>query len=375
MTTPALIPPLLLGTATFTTKYSTDPLNLPSTAIVRRAIELGITGFDTSPYYDTAEELLGTALALDSPDPPCSRHELFLQTKVGRNGNTDFDYSPEWVRKSIDRSLTRLRTSRLDMVYCHDVEFVKAEEVLTAVTELRRIRDETGKLKYVGISGYPVPVLCDLADMILEKTGEPLDSVMSYANFTLQNTTLLSKGLHRFEAAGVKYLSNASLLGMGLLRGDGVPVGAQGDFHPSSSTLRDSCRKASEYCKARGQKLENIALWYGMDRWLKQGSVLGTTVAPLLPLVDKSGPDSSSRISRWSSKAGINVLGCSSIQELEESLELWSQILQDKDTGELDGSSLDLPRMVTIKQANTLAAEIEAIFSSDGCLDETWKSP
>ena len=53
---------------------------------------------------------------------------------------------------------------------------VSAAEVLEAVRELRRIRDEARTVKYVGISGYPVDVLCDLAEMVLRETGQPLDA-------------------------------------------------------------------------------------------------------------------------------------------------------------------------------------------------------
>lgn len=47
-------------------------------------------------------------------------------TKCGRYGlhRTDFDYSPETIRKSVARSLERLNTDYLDAVYLHDVEFI-----------------------------------------------------------------------------------------------------------------------------------------------------------------------------------------------------------------------------------------------------------
>ena len=113
-------------------------------------------------------------------------------TKVGRYGvlQSDFDYSPETIRKSVERSLERLHTTYLDTVYVHDVEFVctpvgliapakpeqiladqeKAaeyglspgqegkiwgegdEKVLAAVAELRKLQEE-GKIKHIGISG------------------------------------------------------------------------------------------------------------------------------------------------------------------------------------------------------------------------------
>src|SRR2546423_2080613 len=234
-------PPLICGTATFNSQYNLDPYKLPTTAIVHRALSLGIRAFDTSTYYGPAEDLLGQALDTDFVHNNFLRENYFLLTKIGRIGSSEFDYSPEWIRYSIQRSLERLKTTYLDVVYCHDVEFVSAKEVLIAVRELRRIRDEAGTIRYIGISGYPVPVLCELADLILKETGEPLDVVMSYANFTLQNTTLSSRGVPRLRAAHVDVVLNASPLGMGLLRQNGVPVGGQGDFHPAERGLRQAC--------------------------------------------------------------------------------------------------------------------------------------
>lgn len=84
----------------------------------------GIRAFDTSPYYDNSEIVLGTALkALENEFP---RGTYKLLTKVGRYGPgaTDFDYTPTTIRCSVRRSLQRLHTQYLDVVYLHDVEFV-----------------------------------------------------------------------------------------------------------------------------------------------------------------------------------------------------------------------------------------------------------
>lgn len=90
----------------------------------------GIRAFDTSPYYDNSEIVLGTALkALENEFP---RDTYRLLTKVGRYGPspgtdpsaTDFDYSPSTIRRSVHRSLQRLHTHYLDVVYLHDIEFV-----------------------------------------------------------------------------------------------------------------------------------------------------------------------------------------------------------------------------------------------------------
>ncbi|KAF2791526.1 Aldo/keto reductase, partial [Melanomma pulvis-pyrius CBS 109.77] len=185
----SILPPLIFGTATFNHQYNSDPFSLDTTGLVTSALTHGIRAFDTSPYYGPSEQLLGEALATPFVRQTFPRDSYLLLTKVGRIQADEFDYSKEWVRESVARSLERLHTDYLDLVYCHDVEFVTPAEVLEAVKELRRIRDDEGKIRYIGISGYPLDVLGAMSEMILRETGEGLDAVQSYANFTLQNET------------------------------------------------------------------------------------------------------------------------------------------------------------------------------------------
>ena len=322
-----VLPPLICGTATFTSKYNTDPYALSTTDIIHRSLALGLRAFDTSPYYGPAEDLIGTALDTPFVQQKFTRQDYFLLTKVGRIGNSEFDYSPFWVRQSVKNSLKRLRSDYLDVVYCHDVEFVTPEQVLTAVIELRNIRDELGIVKYIGISGYPVETLCELAELILAKTGEPLDTVMSYANFTLQNTRLGSVALPRLKAAGVSVVPNGSILGMGLLRQVGVPIGAQGDFHPSPQDLRAVIKDASDWCDSQGQRIETIALRWGLETWLREGKSVGSKGDPSCGL---------SRLAAEadSQKLGVSVIGVSKVDELEETILMWRDILDGLEYGE-----------------------------------------
>ncbi|TVY27335.1 D-arabinose 1-dehydrogenase [Lachnellula hyalina] len=296
------LPPLICGTATFNIQYNTNISSIPTNAIVRRALDLGVRAFDTSPYYGPSESLLGAALHACSARYPRSTYHIL--TKVGRIGGSEFDYSAEWVRYSVKRSLQRLGTRYLDVVYCHDVEFVTPAEVLAAVQELRRIRDEEGTIKYVGISGYPVQLLCELAELVLRETGEPLDAVMSYANFTLQNSTLLSGGIERLKRAGVSVVPNASPLGMGLLRSAGVPVGGKGDFHPAPGELRARVMQAAKFVELRGDKLEVVAIRWALERWARDAATVGGVGA-----------------------IGISVMGVSNLEELEETMRVWNSVL------------------------------------------------
>lgn len=347
------LPPLILGTATFNSQYNPDPYALPTTAIVHHALACGVRAFDTSPYYGPAEILLGRALSTSFVRDNYPRDSYRLLTKVGRIGASSFDYSPPWIRSSVQRSLTRLNTPYLDVVYCHDVEFVTPQEVLAAVRELRRIRDAEGTVHYVGISGYPVHVLCSLAEMILRETGEPLDIVMSYANFTLQNTLLATQGLPRLLSAGVDVIPNASPLGMGLLRRQGVPIGSMGDFHPAPDGLRKAIHDASLWTDEQGEKLEVVAIQYALEKWMQEGSSAGSLCSPLaLPTNSDKSTDISDSAdqNRNSRKLGISVMGVSNLEELNESLRVYRSILNGLEIPALD-TSLSPPRKGTSEKA------------------------
>ncbi|KAK4100081.1 Aldo/keto reductase [Parathielavia hyrcaniae] len=336
----AVLPPLILGTATFNHQYVADPHSMPYRDIVARALSLGVNAFDTSPYYGPSESLLGTALdALMNPaNPPddeaphpLGRSSIFIVTKAGRIASTEFDYSPAWVRYSVLRSLQRLRTPYLDLVYMHDVEFVSPPIVLAAVRELRRLRDEEAIIRYVGISGFPPDVLCAVADMILSETGEPLDAVMSYGHFTVQNRRLglpwvdgesekdaEGSPLARLKTAGVDVVLNASMLGMGLLTSRGIPVSGDDSplvrWHPSPPELRVACKKLADVAAAAGDHLESVAIRWSLAEWARVGAAAGLGVDISVP---GTGP----------TKVGASVCGVSSTAELEETVAEWRGVL------------------------------------------------
>ena len=364
----AHLPPLVMGTATFNTQFNHDPLLLPTTELVHRALASGVCAFDTSPYYGPAEKILGHALATDYVRSNHPRESYRILTKVGREGGAAFDYSPEWVRLSIQRSLQRLHTDYLDVVYCHDVEFVSPAEVLGAVKELRRIRDEENNtIRYVGISGYPVDVLCDLAEMVLRETGEPLDVVMSYANFTLQNTRLLTQGLPRLVAAGVDVVPNASPLGMGLLRRQGVPIGGQGDFHPSPAGLRNAILRADQWAETQGERIEVVAIRFALESWLRDATKVGASgPPPLVPSAGTTDAVSNNGEGRVHERLGVSVMGVSNVDELNETLRVWHSILDGLDNRQ-DDYGFDATTTSTTSQAKP------ALTPSDDLItDRAW---
>ena len=313
-----VLPPLILGTATFNTQYHPDPTHMPYTEIVRRALNHGIAAFDTSPYYGPSETLLGDALRTLSHER--QRDQYFLVTKAGRVASSEFDYSPSWIRYSVCRSLERLGTHYLDLVYAHDVEFVSPQEVLAAVKELRRLRSK-GMIRYVGISGYPVEVLASLAEMVFRETGEPLDAVLSYSHFCIQNNSLGQEDLlERFQDAGVGCLLNASMLSMGLLTTRGVDNAQMASWHPAPPALRRACNDMALIAKDNGEHLEEVAIRWALENWARVGARLGTSA--------HVKQRQSSGCAAVHSRLGVSVMGVSAVEELEETWKLWKDVVE-----------------------------------------------
>ena len=117
-------------------------------ALIRDAVERGVTFFDTAQVYGpfTNEELVGEAL-----EPV--RDQVVIATKFGFELSTGqsrgVDSRPDTVRRSVDASLRRLRTDRIDLLYQHRVDpNVPIEDVAGTVKELI----EHGKVKHFGLS-------------------------------------------------------------------------------------------------------------------------------------------------------------------------------------------------------------------------------
>ncbi|KAK7934525.1 L-galactose dehydrogenase [Apiospora marii] len=371
----SVLPPLLLGTATFNYQYVSDPHNpevLPALSIVTRTLELGIGAFDTSPYYGPSETILGDALTHPSNAARYPRDSYFLVTKAGRIGPREFDYSPEWIRYSVYRSLERLgggkgsTCSHLDLVYLHDAEFVTPAEVLAAVAELRRLRDEEGLIRYIGISGYPVDTLCDLAALVKSQTGEPLDAVLSYGHYTLQNTTLGHPRIHqRFEEeAGVDVVLNASMLGMGLLTTRGADAGPMAAWHPSPEGLRKAVRSLVDLARAADEKLEVVAIRWAMDNWAREGASKGGS-SPWLPK---------------GTRAGVSVMGVATVAELEETYRVFRSVIEgytDPDkVSSADQKELAQAHDWSLERRDKVQGLVERMWDALGeWKDYSWSSP
>jgi aryl-alcohol dehydrogenase-like predicted oxidoreductase len=112
----------------------------------------GINLLDTAPAYGIAEERLGSLLGT-------RRNEFVIVTKTGEefaNGESTYDFSAEHTRLSVERSLKRLKTNRLDCVLVHcprnDFEVLSNSQVLV---ELQKLKDR-GDIRSFGASTYTI---------------------------------------------------------------------------------------------------------------------------------------------------------------------------------------------------------------------------
>ncbi|KAJ4379859.1 hypothetical protein N0V86_005043 [Didymella sp. IMI 355093] len=254
-----------MGGAGFSYQLVNDPSKAPAAEILETAFEFGVRTIDTSPYYDPSELILGAALSHPRITQKYRREDYTLMTKVGRIAADHFDYSPQWIRSSVERSLQRLKTTYLDVVFCHDVEFVSEAEAVKAVGTLFELVRE-GSIRYAGISGYDLDVLARVATVVLRTYEKPVDVVQTWAQLTLQNTRLETHGLPLLKAAGVKVVCASSPLAVGLLSSKGVPVGGLGDWHPAPEGLRLQARQAARLIESRDDSTAALALRFAIRK-------------------------------------------------------------------------------------------------------------
>ena len=334
---PDRLPPLILGGAGFSYQQHPAPESLPVVKIVKRGFDLGMRCIDTSPYYEPSESLLGEALASPIIRSAYSREDYVLMTKVGRISVDKFDYSPEWIRFSVARSLQRLNTDYLDVVFVHDVEFMPLLTSLSAIATLVAISEEQpGVVRNIGISSYSLSTLAKLARVARDHLPRPLDVVQVWAHLNLQNSTLATdsqNGLVAFREAGVKCVFSSSPLATGLLRDDGVPIGALGDWHPAPPGLREACFLASRWIRTvsdertgKNKDFASLALRYAvakawhLERELGQGKLALRTVVGVSSIEDLEANINAARMI-LKPLAGTERAGIASTDEVNEETE------------------------------------------------------
>jgi aryl-alcohol dehydrogenase-like predicted oxidoreductase len=215
---------------------------------VRVALDGGMNLIDTSPYYGRgqSEILLGHALQ----DVP--RESYYLCSKLGRYAPAHFDFSARRVVESIDISLERMRVDYLDIILCHDVEFVDLSQIVNETLPAVRQIQQQGKVRFVGISGYPMKIFREILRQC------ELDVILSYNHYTLQNTMLAD--LVEFLKDRQVGIMNAAPFSARLLTNAPLPA-----WHKAASEVREVCRQAAAHCQKAGVDIARLALQFSIN--------------------------------------------------------------------------------------------------------------
>ncbi|MDA1015666.1 MAG: aldo/keto reductase [Planctomycetota bacterium] len=214
---------------------------------VHVALDCGMTFIDTSPFYGRgmSEVMLGIALR-DIP-----RDRYLLGSKLGRYDAAHFDFSAKRVEESVDVSLHRMGVDHLDIILCHDIEFVEMSQIVDeTLPALRRIQEQ-GKVRFVGISGYPMHIF----RYVLDRTD--LDVVLSYNHYTLQNT--MFGDLVPYLKDKQVGIMNAAPFSARLLTNAPLPP-----WHRATDEVRSICRQASQHCEQHGVDIAQVALQFSI---------------------------------------------------------------------------------------------------------------
>lgn len=208
--------------------------------VIRRAVDLGITFFDTAQVYGpfVNEELVGKALA------PV-RDRVAIATKFGFDfegtRESGLNSTPEYIRKTVDASLQRLGVEKIDLLYQHRVDpDVPIEDVAGTVKELV----EAGKVGHFGLSEAGV------ATIRRAHAVQPVAALQS--EYSLWWREPEAEILPTLEELGIG-LVPFSPLGKGLLTGtvDGSTSFSEGD-------VRASLPRYSEQSRAAGVQLVDL---------------------------------------------------------------------------------------------------------------------
>lgn len=255
-----------LGTAPLGNLFTAIPDD-DALATVRAAWEHGVRFFDTAPQYGhgLAETRLGEVLA------ELPRDEFVLASKVGRLlRHTDgarpstifrdvpevdpvFDFSRDGVLRSLEESLQRLRTDRLDVVHVHDPDDHEAEALASAFPTLIELRDQ-GVIRQVGCGMNQAAMLGRFVERV------DLDCVLVAGRYSLLDRSGAAL-LDRCRARGVDVILGG-VFNSGLLARP--EVDATFDYATASPSLVAQARSMQTVCESFGVTLPEAAVQFAL---------------------------------------------------------------------------------------------------------------
>jgi L-glyceraldehyde 3-phosphate reductase len=295
-----------------------------SRAILRRAVDLGVTHIDLAnnygPPYGSAEETFGRALR-DDLRP--YRDELVISTKAGYDmwpGPYGEWGSRKYLLASLDQSLKRMGLEYVDIFYSHrfDPE-TPLEETMGALDSAVR----QGKALYAGISSYS-PERTREAYEILEALGTPL--LIHQPSYSMLNRWIEPELLDTLGGLGVGCIG-FSPLAQGMLTSkylDGIPESSRAAENSSLSPdlitdeARAKIRALNEIAERRGQSLAQMAIAWTLRDPRMTSTLIG--VSSVAQLEDSLGAlrnaelsqEELAEIDRYATDGDINLWARSS---------------------------------------------------------------
>ena len=243
-----------------------------ATAAVTEAWDQGIRYFDTAPHYGLglSERRLGEVLA-DRP-----REEFLLSTKVGRlirsaQRPQDFDnegyavsgdrvrvrdYSGDGIRRSLEESLERLGTDRIDIVYIHDPDDFWREAIDGAVPVLNHLRNEG----VIGAWGAGMNQTEMLTRFVCETD---IDLVMQAGRYTLLEQGGREELIPECERHGVGII-NVGVFNSGILANENPLTQAKYNYEEAPVQIVKKAQKLSVLAAAHGTSLPAAALAFSL---------------------------------------------------------------------------------------------------------------
>ncbi|WP_354012189.1 aldo/keto reductase [Dyella japonica] len=243
---------------------------------IAHAWRQGIRHVDTAPYYGygLSEARIGEALE------GIERSSYTLSTKVGRLIDVDvdradrsdgfavdgrrahFNYTRDGILRSLDSSLRRLRTDRIDLLLLHDIGAlthgsrhpqVLAQALDEALPTMAELRGQ-GVVGAIGLGVNEEAVCLDVMDRF------PLDAIMLAGRYTLFEQAHSRSVMARAQADGVSVLI-AGPYNSGLLGADAGP-GDTYDYAPASPAIKARAQQFYDACARAGASVGAAALQF-----------------------------------------------------------------------------------------------------------------
>uniref|UniRef100_A0A0K0DNV8 Aldo_ket_red domain-containing protein n=1 Tax=Angiostrongylus cantonensis TaxID=6313 RepID=A0A0K0DNV8_ANGCA len=221
------------------------------TQIVEAALRNGINFIDTAYWYGHArsESILGKVLS------KIPRKAYYISTKL--DYARTFDFRADKVLESLMNSLKRLKLTYVDICFIqiHDADFAPQQSIILYETlqALEMARD-SGKIRYIGLTGYELRKLASIIDCSAVK----IDVVLTYCHGSM-NDNSLGNFTYLLQKKNIGVL-NGSPLSMGLLTERGPPP-----WHPAADFIKEACLAATHYCISKKVSISKLALSYAFE--------------------------------------------------------------------------------------------------------------